>query len=38
MCANIDAARRDLGYEARVSLDDGIRRTVSWYRERGDRQ
>ena len=36
MCANIDAARRDLGYSPRVSLDDGIRRTVSWYRERGD--
>jgi nucleoside-diphosphate-sugar epimerase len=35
MYASIDAARRDLGYVPRVSLEDGIRRTVSWYREEG---
>jgi nucleoside-diphosphate-sugar epimerase len=38
MCANIDAARLDLGFAPRVSLDEGIRRTVSWYRARGDRR
>lgn len=28
----IDKARRDLGYEPRVGLDEGLRRTAEWYR------
>ncbi len=32
---SIDKARRELGYGPRVSLNDGIRRTVGWYQERG---
>ena len=35
MCCDISAARRDLGYVPRVSLEDGIARTVEWFRERG---
>lgn len=31
----IDKARRELGYEPRVGLDEGLRRTGEWYRERG---
>lgn len=31
--ADIGAARADLGYEPTVTLDDGIHRTVSYYRE-----
>jgi nucleoside-diphosphate-sugar epimerase len=27
------AARRQLGFEARISLDEGLRRTIQWYRE-----
>ncbi len=30
--AAIDAARRDLGYEPRVGLEEGLRRTVDWFR------
>lgn len=33
MCCCIDAARRDLGFAPRVSLEAGIERTVAWYRE-----
>jgi nucleoside-diphosphate-sugar epimerase len=29
----IDAARRDLGYTPRVSIGDGIQRTVAWWRQ-----
>jgi UDP-glucose 4-epimerase len=29
--ANIDRARRDLGYEPTVSFADGLRKTVAWY-------
>ncbi len=32
---SIDKARDTLGFEPRVSLRDGIRRTVSWYRTNG---
>jgi nucleoside-diphosphate-sugar epimerase len=32
---DISKARRDLGYEPRVDLDEGLRRTAEWYRERG---
>lgn len=31
--ANIGKARKVLGWEPRVDLDEGIRRTVGWYRE-----
>jgi dihydroflavonol-4-reductase len=32
---SIAKARRRLGYEPRVVLDEGMRRTVAWYREQG---
>ncbi len=32
---DIGKARRDLGYEPRVGLDEGLRRTWDWYREEG---
>ncbi len=28
---NIDAARRDLGYEPRVSIEEGLRRLEEWF-------
>ena len=31
--ADIRAARRDLGYEPAVSFEDGLERTLRWYRE-----
>ena len=31
-CADVSKARVLLGYEAKVSFDEGIRRTVDWYR------
>jgi len=31
----IDRARRELGYEPKVELDEGLRRTARWYREHG---
>lgn len=31
----LDKARRVLGYEPRIDLDEGLRRTVAWYREQG---
>jgi UDP-glucose 4-epimerase len=30
---NIDKARELLGYEPRIDLEDGLLRTISWYRE-----
>jgi len=30
-CCDTSKARAVLGYEARVSLDDGLRRTIDWY-------
>jgi UDP-glucose 4-epimerase len=32
---NVDKARELLGFEARVELDEGLERTIAWYRERG---
>jgi UDP-glucuronate decarboxylase len=32
-CPSIDKARNELGYEPRVSLDDGLVRTLVWYSE-----
>lgn len=34
MCET-ERARRDLGFEARVPLDEGLRETAAWYREYG---
>jgi nucleoside-diphosphate-sugar epimerase len=34
MACSIEAARRDLGYEPRVPLTEGLRRRVDWYRGR----
>jgi len=31
---NVQKAREVLGFEARIDLDDGLRRTIAWYRER----
>ncbi len=31
----IDKAKRDLGYNPRVGLDEGLRRTAEWYRAEG---
>lgn len=31
---NIDKARRLLGFEPRVELEEGLRRTIAWYRAR----
>ena len=32
-CADVDKARRLLGYKAKVSFEEGIKRTVQWYNE-----
>ena len=31
---NVEKARELLGFDARVDLDDGLQRTIAWYRER----
>jgi UDP-glucose 4-epimerase len=31
---NVSKARELLGFEAKVELDDGLARTIAWYRER----
>jgi len=33
--ADISAARRDLDYAPRFTLEEGLRRTLQWYRDRG---
>jgi len=32
---DIARARREIGYAPRVTLADGIKRTLDWYREHG---
>jgi nucleoside-diphosphate-sugar epimerase len=31
----IDAAKRDLGYNPKVGLDEGLKRTYAWYKQEG---
>jgi UDP-glucuronate 4-epimerase len=31
--ADIEASRRDLGFEPRISIDEGLPRFVEWYRD-----
>jgi nucleoside-diphosphate-sugar epimerase len=31
--ADVSAARRLLGYEPRVAIEEGVRRTVGWFRD-----
>ena len=31
----IEKAKRDLGYQPRVGIDEGLRRTADWYRQEG---
>jgi nucleoside-diphosphate-sugar epimerase len=31
----IDKAKRELGYQPRVDIDEGLRRTADWYRQEG---
>ena len=31
---NVDKARELLGFEAEVDLDEGLERTIAWYRSR----
>jgi UDP-glucose 4-epimerase len=31
---NVDKARELLGFEAQVELDEGLARTISWYRQK----
>ncbi len=32
---DVSRAKRELGYKSRVKLDEGLRRTAAWYKERG---
>jgi UDP-glucose 4-epimerase len=34
---NVDKARELLGFEAKVELDEGLERTIAWYREQSSR-
>src|SRR5262249_49881808 len=34
--AKIDRARAELGYAPAVSFEEGLRRTLEWYRQQGD--
>jgi nucleoside-diphosphate-sugar epimerase len=35
IAVSIDAARRDLGFEPKVALEEGMRRSIAWCRENG---
>ena len=37
-CADISKARSMLGYEPKVSLEEGIRRTMDWYRKKMEKE
>ena len=32
---DIEPARKELGYEPKVMLDEGVKRTIKWYQEHG---
>jgi nucleoside-diphosphate-sugar epimerase len=32
---SIDKARRELNYEPRIGIDEGLKRTADWYRAEG---
>ena len=32
-CADIEASRRDLGFEPKTAIDEGLPRFIAWYRE-----
>jgi UDP-glucuronate 4-epimerase len=32
-CADIDASRRDLGFEPQTPIEEGLPRFVAWYRD-----
>ena len=34
-CADISRARRDLGYQPAIPFEEGLARTLAWYREQG---
>ena len=34
---NVEKARELLGFAAQVELDEGLERTIAWYRENGSR-
>lgn len=36
-CADIEASRRDLGFEPKTRISEGIPRFVDWFREYHDR-
>jgi GDP-L-fucose synthase len=36
-CLDVSRAKALLGFEARTAFEDGLRRTIKWYRERGGR-
>jgi dTDP-glucose 4,6-dehydratase len=31
---NVEKAREEIGFEAKVELDEGLERTIAWYRSR----
>jgi nucleoside-diphosphate-sugar epimerase len=35
IAVSIDAARRELGYEPEVELEEGMRRSIEWCRKEG---
>ena len=35
IAASIDAARRELGYDPEIELEEGMRRSIAWCREQG---